>query len=448
MLGLSTMVERHCAATTSLQSQIDFTDHRTVFQHKTFTELLRSLAILRICSINKFVDNALPLMRFGEKYLGDRLFSLLARQTFYRQFVGGDTEEELARTSAVLAEANIRLMVCPAMEEDAGEGSGVETKYDFNTDYIAEIGRMMVRSGAVKPCLQFKITAMMPADVVVKMTSILGEGGTTLDQMAEKVASSIENKEELVLPGFTEEETGFLSRGVARLARFGREGMKQELRLLVDGEYTYMNPGISALALGMMMAFNKEQPVIWNTYQCYLSATLDNIKKDLAVAEAAGCCFGAKIVRGAYLEKERKLALEQGYPDPINPTYEATGQMYNDVVDFMTEHISKVGDRCNIVCGTHNEAGALHAASRLTELSIEPKSDRVVFGQIFGMADQISVPMAAAGLTVYKSVPYGPLGEVLPYLSRRAAENRVVLAGARREQEMLGKELKRRIVRG
>jgi len=289
---------------------------------------------------------------------------------------------------------------------------------------------------------------MMPADVVVKMTSILGEGGTTLDQMAEKVASSIENKEELVLPGFTEEETGFLSRGVARLARFGREGMKQELRLLVDGEYTYMNPGISALALGMMMAFNKEQPVIWNTYQCYLSATLDNIKKDLAVAEAAGCCFGAKIVRGAYLEKERKLALEQGYPDPINPTYEATGQMYNDVVDFMTEHISKVGDRCNIVCGTHNEAGALHAASRLTELSIEPKSDRVVFGQIFGMADQISVPMAAAGLTVYKSVPYGPLGEVLPYLSRRAAENRVVLAGARREQEMLGKELKRRIVRG
>lgn len=188
MIGLSTMLERHCAATTSLQSQIDFTDHRTVFQHKTFTELLRSLAILRICSINKFVDNALPLMRFGEKYLGDRLFSLLARQTFYRQFVGGDTEEELARTSAVLAQANIRLMVCPAMEEDAGEGSGVETKYDFNTDYIAEIGRMMVRSGAVKPCLQFKITAMMPADVVVKMTSILGEGGITLGQMAEKVA--------------------------------------------------------------------------------------------------------------------------------------------------------------------------------------------------------------------------------------------------------------------
>merc|ERR1711962_1138930 len=244
------------------------------------------------------------------------------------------------------------------------------------------------------PCMQFKITAMMPADVVVKMTSILGEGGITLGQMAEKVASSIENKEELVLPGFTEEETGFLTRGVARLARFGREGMKQELRLLVDGEYTYMNPGISALALGMMMAFNKEQPVIWNTYQCYLQATLNNIQADLEVTRAAGCCFGAKIVRGAYLERERQLAREKGYPDPVNPSYEATGEMYNRVVDFMTAHIASVGDRCNIVCGTHNEAGVAHVVQRLVELGIEPSSDRIVLGQIYGMADQVSVPLA------------------------------------------------------
>jgi len=123
---------------------------------------------------------------------------------------------------------------------------------------------------------------------------------------------------------------------------------------------------------------------------------------------------------------------------------QATSVMYNRVVDLMLEHIAEVGDRCNIVCGTHNETGALHAAGRLAELSIPPHSDRVVFGQIYGMADQISVPLAAAGFTVYKSVPFGPLGEVLPYLSRRAAENRVVLAGARREQELLWREIRRR----
>ena len=186
LICLSNLVDRH-AATAALPWQLDFTDHRTVFQHKSFAELLRSLVILKACSINKFVDNALPLMRFGEKYLGERIFSSLARPTFYRQFVGGDTEEELKRTNATLAKAGIRLMVCPAMEEDAGEGGGVEDKYDFNTEYITEIGRMMVRSGAVKPCLQFKITAMMPADIVVKMTSMLGEGSISLSEMAEQV---------------------------------------------------------------------------------------------------------------------------------------------------------------------------------------------------------------------------------------------------------------------
>ena len=188
IIGLSKFVDQHTAATAALSCQLDFTDHRTVFQHKSFTELLRSLVILKACSFNWLVDNALPLMRFGEKYLGERIFSSIARPTFYRQFVGGDTEEELARTSEILAKAGIRLMVCPAMEEDAGEGGGLEDKYDFNTDYITEIGRMMVRSGAVKPCLQFKITAMMPADIVVKMTSMLGEGSISLSEMAEKVA--------------------------------------------------------------------------------------------------------------------------------------------------------------------------------------------------------------------------------------------------------------------
>ena len=435
-------------AGTAAPLQLDFTDHQTVFQHKSTGELLRTLAVLKLCSINKFVDNALPLMRMGEKFLGEKIFSKLARPTFYRQFVGGDTEEELRVTSQALGKAGIRLMVCPAMEEDVGEGTGEEGKYDNNTDYITEIGKMMVRSGAVRPCLQFKITAMMPAETVILLTDVLAEGRVSLQHMAEQVAKAIQSGGPVDLPGLTEQEGAILGRGVARLARFGREGVEQELRLLVDGEYTYMNPGISALALGMMIAFNSERPVVWNTYQCYLTAALDTIAADLAVAETAGCCFGAKIVRGAYLEKERKLAKEQGKPDPVNPTYEATGEMYNSVVDFMTAHIARVGDRCNIVCGTHNESGALHAASRLTELGIEPTSNRVVFGQIYGMAEQISVPMAAAGLPVYKSVPYGPLGEVLPYLSRRAAENRVVLAGARREQEMLVKEIRRRLGRG
>eukprot|EP00090_Calanus_glacialis_P005915 TRINITY_DN14627_c0_g1_i1.p1 TRINITY_DN14627_c0_g1~~TRINITY_DN14627_c0_g1_i1.p1 ORF type:complete len:474 (-),score=127.41 TRINITY_DN14627_c0_g1_i1:305-1726(-) len=430
----------HCQ-TSSVES-LDFSDHKTVFKFKSTFDLLRSLSILRICSINMFVDNALPMMRWAEAILGNKIFSAIARPTFYRQFVGGDTEEELSKTCELMRSSGLRLMVCPAMEEDEGEGSG-EEKYDFNTKYISEIGDMMVRAGAEKPCLQFKITAMMPADVVTKISGMVGKE-YTMQQLAELVHRKISNEETISLPELSLQENTQLNLGVERLAGFGKAGVDKDLRLLVDAEYTYMNQGISVMALGMMLAFNKMKPVVWNTYQCYLKQALNTVSTEQQLVTSLGCCFGAKIVRGAYMEKERKLAKMKGYEDPVNDTYEETGEMYNRVVDYLLNHISTVGDRCNIVCGTHNEAGAIHVATTLTNLGIDPGSGQVVFGQIYGMADQISVPLASAGFTVYKSVPYGPLGEVLPYLSRRAAENRVVLAGARREQELLRKEIKRR----
>jgi len=427
----------------SSAATLDFSDHKTVFKYKSTKDLLRNLSILRICSFNLFVDNALPLMKKAEAILGSRIFSAVARPTFYRQFVGGDTEEELRLTTELMKASGLRLMVCPAMEEDEGEGSGDE-KYDFNLKYITEIGAMMVRAGAVKPCLQFKVTAMMPADVVTKVSGMVGKE-YSMQQLAELVSKRICDGDQIKLPELSENENEKLNEGVDRLAEFGRAGVDKDLRLLVDAEYTYMNQGISVMALGMMLAFNKKGPVVWNTYQCYLKQALNTVSFEKEIVTSMGCCFGAKIVRGAYMEKERKLAKLRGYEDPVNDTYEDTGNMYNQVVDYLLEHISLVGDRCNIVCGTHNEAGAIHAATKLTELGIDPASGQVVFGQIYGMADQISVPLASAGFTVYKSVPYGPLGEVLPYLSRRAAENRVVLAGARREQELLVKELKRRV---
>merc|ERR1712106_691934 len=417
--GLVSVQSNHSQA--SMAETLDFSDHKTVFKFKSTFDLLRSLSILRICSINMFVDNALPLMKRSEAILGNRIFSAVARPTFYR------------------------LMVCPAMEEDEGEGSG-EEKYDFNTNYISEIGDMMVRAGAEKPCLQFKITAMIPADVVTKISGMVGVE-YSMQELAELVHHKISSGKTISLPQLSSHENDQLNSGVDRLAAFGKAGVDKDLRLLVDAEYTYMNQGISVMALGMMLAFNQEKPVVWNTYQCYLKQALNTVSSEQQLVTSLGCCFGAKIVRGAYMEKERKLAKMKGYEDPVNDTYEATGEMYNQVVDYLLNHISTVGDRCNIVCGTHNEAGAIHVAKTLVDLGIDPGSGQVVFGQIYGMADQISVPLAAAGFTVYKSVPYGPLGEVLPYLSRRAAENRTVLAGARREQELLLKEIKRRAKR-
>jgi len=424
-------------------TELDFVDHEKVFRQRTTKELLRSLAILRLCSVNLFVDNALSVMTKCEKLFGKRLFSMVARPTFYAQFVGGDSEEELRLTMEKLAATNLHLMVCPAMEEDEGE-SGDLNKYQANMEYISNIGSMMRNSGEESPCLQFKVTAMMPGDLVTKLASNIGVN-ITLEDLAEKIASSMETGNQLRLDWLTTPENEQLNDGVLLIKKFAHISKAAGIRLLVDAEYTYMNPGISAVALAMMFVFNKESPVVWNTYQCYLKEAFNTISAELQIVEKRNRCFGAKIVRGAYMEKERKMASVKGYTDPVNDNYEATGKMYDRVALYMMEHIQRVGDRCNIVLGTHNEASVLTATARLTQLDINPQSGRVVFGQIYGMADQISVPLAAAGFKVYKSVPYGPLDEVLPYLSRRAAENRVVLSGARKELELLLKELRRRV---
>jgi len=329
------------------------------------------------------------------------------------------------------------------MEEDQGE-QGDSNKYAVNKENLAEIGRIMKRSGETHPCLQFKVTAMFPGDLMTKLTSHIGPT-ISMEALAKELGDGIETGAQIRYGWLTEDENNQLNQGMRLANSFGTEMKEAGVKMLVDAEYTYMNPGISAVALGMMMAFNKEAPVVWNTYQCYLKAALDTITAEMKIVEDNNRCFGAKIVRGAYMEKERKLAKTQGYPDPVNDTYQDTCDMYDRVGEHMMSHIAEVGDRCNIVLGTHNEISALKAAHRLLDLGIPPQSGRVVFGQIYGMADQISVPLAVAGFKVYKSVPYGPLGEVLPYLSRRAAENRTVLAGARRELELLQSELRRRI---
>merc|ERR550539_1481254 len=186
------------------------------------------------------------------------------------------------------------------------------------------------------------------------------------------MSSCMETGKEIKLSHLSLAENIQLNLALKRLAQFGKKGLDNGLHLLVDAEYTYMNQGISAMALAMMVTFNRTRPVVWNTYQCYLKAALTTISSELAVVEGFGRSFGAKIVRGAYMDKERKLARERGYEDPVNETYEATGEMYNSVINMMLEHTARVGEHnCNMVCATHNEAGATHAASKVRELGLK-----------------------------------------------------------------------------
>uniref|UniRef100_A0A3Q3LV21 Proline dehydrogenase n=1 Tax=Mastacembelus armatus TaxID=205130 RepID=A0A3Q3LV21_9TELE len=252
---------------------------------------------------------------------------------------------------------------------------------------------------------------------------------------------------EPLLNRFTAEEERQMKRMLQRVDILAKYAVENGVRLMVDAEQTYFQPAISRLTLEMQRKFNREKPIIFNTYQCYLKEAYDNVTVDVELSRREGWYFGAKLVRGAYMYQERARAKEIGYEDPINPDYEATNRMYHKCLEYVLEEIEH-SRKANIMVATHNEDTVNFTLEKMNEMGLSPTENKVYFGQLLGMCDQISFPLGQAGFPVYKYVPYGPVNEVIPYLSRRAQENRGFMKGSQRERSLLWKELKRRVLCG
>ncbi|PIK46149.1 putative proline dehydrogenase 1, mitochondrial-like [Apostichopus japonicus] len=250
-----------------------------------------------------------------------------------------------------------------------------------------------------------------------------------------------------ILLTLTEEEEVQMKRMLRRIDSLAKRATEKNVRLMVDAEQTYFQPAISRLAIEMMRKFNKQKAVIFNTYQCYLKQCSNNLCLDLELSKREDFWFGSKLVRGAYMDQERKRAQEIGYLDPINQDYDATSQFYHGCLDMILNEISS-RPKINVMVASHNEDTIRIAVNRMKELNISANDQLVYFGQLFGMCDQVSFTLGQAGYAVYKYVPYGPVKDVIPYLSRRAFENRGMLQGVTKERELLWKELKRRILNG
>jgi proline dehydrogenase len=190
----------------------------------------------------------------------------------------------------------------------------------------------------------------------------------------------------------------------------------------------------------MMEKYNRTEAIVFNTYQLYRTASLQNLKDAHASAVQGSYFFGAKVVRGAYMEKERERAEKLGYPSPIQPTKEASNEAFNSAIEFCVEK----RDRIAVMCGSHNEESNLMFAQLLDKHSISHHDKHFWFAQLYGMSDNISFNLAKAGYNVAKYVPYGPVKSVMPYLLRRADENTSVAGQSSRELILIRKELKRR----
>jgi proline dehydrogenase len=210
--------------------------------------------------------------------------------------------------------------------------------------------------------------------------------------------------------------------------------------VFIDAEESWIQRAVDEVVEEMMMKYNKVKPIIYNTFQMYRKDRLDYLMECFTRAEKGNYFIGAKLVRGAYMEKERVRAASLGYDSPINDTKAITDSHYDDALRFCLAHLERIA----FCCASHNEKSSMFVVEAMQKKKLPANHPHIYFSQLLGMSDHISYNLAAAGYNVSKYVPYGPVREVLPYLIRRAQENTSVKGQTGRELGLILKERKRR----
>jgi len=227
---------------------------------------------------------------------------------------------------------------------------------------------------------------------------------------------------------------------VERYDKLARKAKENDVPLMIDAEETWMQKAADDLIEKMMEKYNTEKPIVFNTLQLYRKDRLPYLKSLYERAKQKGFKIGMKLVRGAYMEKERERAKELGYDDPICKDKNSTDKNYNETLKYMVEHIEYM----SVYAGTHNENSALYLMNLIDEFNLDKNDSRIWFGQLLGMSDHITFNLAKLGYNTSKYIPFGPVKDVMPYLIRRAEENTSVAGQTNRELELLSAERKRR----
>jgi len=230
---------------------------------------------------------------------------------------------------------------------------------------------------------------------------------------------------------------------LGRARRLAEAAAEHGVTIMFDAEQTYLQPAIDHVVTRAQSEFNHDRAVVFNTYQAYLRDSGARVAMDLERSRREGFCFGAKIVRGAYMSQERKRAAELGYRDPIQPDIAATHRNYDAICAKVLDQVA-AHSGASFMAASHNQGSVQAVVGRMAELGINPRDGTVAFGQLLGMCDHLSLTLGRGGYAVYKYVPYGPIKDVIPYLVRRAEENSGMLAAAGREVDMRWKEFIRR----
>ncbi len=385
--------------------QLSFEDTSVAFSYKSNAELKKANLIFSLVnhpSISKLATSSVKFaFAVGLPVKG------IIKKTAFDHFCGGETIEETEETIQNLAKYGVGTILDYSVE-------GEETEAGFDktaTETILTIEKAH-RSKHI-PFTVFKVTGLAQFSLLEK----------------------IQAKEKLSVV----EEAAF-EKVKDRVNSICAKAAEYKIPVLVDAEETWIQDPIDNLAYAMMERYNRTEAIVFNTFQLYRTASLQNLKNAYAAADRGNYYVGAKVVRGAYMEKERARAEKLGYPIPIQPTKEASDEAFNAAIEFCVEK----RDRISVMCGSHNELSNLMLAQLMDKHNISHQDKRFWFAQLYGMSDNISFNLAKAGYNVAKYVPYGPVKSVMPYLFRRANENTSVAGQSSRELVLIRKELKRR----
>lgn len=385
---------------------INFDDTKAVFAHKSNWELRKSYYLFSILQ-HSF------LVKIGNLLLKISFFlripiKKLIKMTIFNQFCGGENIQDCSRKINELYEFGIGTILDYSVE-------GKENESDFEKTKEEIIQTILFSSKNSKiPFTVFKIT---------------GLGKSSLIEKASLDFKNLEDKE-LV-------ELNFVTNRVDEICKVAFEN---RVPVFIDAEDSWYQDYIDKVVESMIFKYNNEFPIVYNTIQLYRHDRLQYMKDLILRCNSNGKNLGLKLVRGAYMEKEREQASKKNYPDPIQKDKQATDNDFTKAVEFCIKNIKTV----SLCVGTHNEKSVLHLTNLMKKNALKNNDSRIWFAQLLGMSDHISFNLSKEGYNVAKYVPYGPVKEVIPYLIRRAEENTSVSGQTSRELSLIKIEVERR----
>lgn len=384
---------------------LDFQDTETAFADKSDSELKEKFRLFKMM-------NSPSLVNFGTK-LTNLAFAVglpisgLIKYTVFEQFCGGETIEECDKAIKKLGKSNIGTIL-----DYSVEGKYEEENFENTKDEIIETIKRAKDDKNI-PFSVFKVTGIAPLGTLEKISA-----GKELSEKSKLKWERIEDR-------------------VNQICSFA---FQLDQPVFIDAEESWIQPAIDRLATAMMEKYNFDKPLIYNTVQLYRHDRLEFLKKSYAEAREKDYFYAVKLVRGAYMEKERARASEMDYPSPIQPDKAATDRDYNAAVEFCLENAQTLA----FVAGTHNEESTQLLVKKMHQKDFAPNNPHIFFSQLYGMSDNLSYVLAKNGYNVSKYVPYGPVKDAIPYLTRRAQENTSVMGQVSRELDLIKRELERR----